>query len=140
LALLVIATAGPAAAQGELLPTASTDWVLIAQTRTTVVRMDTTRIIDYGEFTGVWFLLQRVRELRDASGRDLRGSAFFEELDCPRFVSRRWEIHALSPRGDVIDKHVFSNSGWVHFRSHPVGEMAMVQACQMLEDVGRGRS
>jgi len=112
----------------ELLPTASTDWILLTETPTTAVRMDTTRIIDYQAYKGVWFLLQRRTELLDAGGRDLRGSAFFEELDCVHFLSRRWEIHALGPRGQVIDTLVASGAGWMPFRVHPVGEAAMVRA------------
>jgi hypothetical protein len=129
LALALLGTSRPAAAQEELLPTASPSWILLSETRTTAVRLDTTRIIDYGAYMGAWFLLQRRRELRDPSGRDLRGSAFFEELDCAQFLSRRWEIHALGPRGNVVDILVASQSGWVPFRLHPVGEAAMAQAC-----------
>ncbi len=131
--------ARPVGAQDELLPTASTAWILLTETRTNAVRMDTTRVIDYGAYKGVWFLLQRRRELRDASGRDLRGSAFFEELDCAQFLSRRWEIHALGPRGNVIDTLVALQSGWVPFRNHPVGESAMVQACLRLSQIAPAR-
>jgi hypothetical protein len=128
----LLLASGAVHAQDEILPTPSPDWVLLTETRTTAIRVDTTRIIPSGDYTGVWFLLQRRRELRDASGRDLRGAAFFEELDCSNLVSRRWEIHALGPRGDVIEKHVSNGSGWVPFRSHPVGEAAMLAGCEFL--------
>lgn len=131
-ALAALSLSTTAAAQDELLPTPSPDWVLIVETRTTAIRVDTTRIIPYGDYTGVWFLLQRRRELRDAGGRDLRGAAFFEELDCPHLVSRRWEIHALGPLGNVLESHVSNGSGWVPFRSHPVGEAAMLAGCEFL--------
>ena len=126
-----------AQAQDELLPTASTSWVLIAESNRDAVRMDTTRLIDYGDYVGVWLLLQRRRALRDASGRDLRGSAFFEELDCPGLRSRRWEIHALGPLGNVVDTAVVNSSAWIPFTNHPVGQPAMLKACELLASIRR---
>lgn len=121
-----------AQASDELLPTPSAAWILLFETPRDAIRMDTTRIAAYGEYTGVWLLLQRRRALRDQSGRDLRGSAFFEEIDCAGLRTRRWEIHALSPRGEVIDTHLSNASGWVPFRNHPASEMAMMKACEVL--------
>lgn len=121
-----------AQASDELLPTPSVAWILLLETSRDAVRMDTTRIVAYGEYTGVWLLLQRRRSLRDRSGRDLRGSAFFEEIDCDGLRTRRWEIHALGPQGDVIDTHLSNGSGWVAFQNHPVGQIAMIKACEVL--------
>jgi len=126
------------AAQTSAVSTNYLAWIQLTESRNDIVRLDTSRIVDYEQYVGIWLLLQRKRALRDASGRDLRGSAFFEELDCSENRSRRWEIHALNERGETVATQAFTSASWALFRDHVLGEQPLLLACVRLAERKRG--
>ncbi len=135
--LVVLATAPAAGAQSMIPEPRSAAWVDVARTADAVVRMDTTQLIDYGEYVGVWLYLRRAESFRDATGVLIRDAAFFEEVDCERFRSRRWEIRAIGPDEKEIETKQMFRSGWAAFRLHPIGENPFVQVCIRLGAIRR---
>ncbi len=130
--ICVLGVVRPLAAQDTTSTKGAAPWVMLAEWRSQIFSVDTSRIEQDGTLISVWLRLHRRIALRDASGRDVQGALMREELDCARNLSRRRELIALDAKGVEVELHTFASTPWVPFLQHPIKEENLVQVCRIV--------